>query len=488
MLVFLNSLWKEIIFMADIDIDDDEDVEEECLKLLKQKERREKKRDKWEAPTPVEISKKLEEIALAQADTVTFWKKLKEEEEREPAAISSHAPADVVKIAPQFERLFVSSPSFSPQDCHINAPLLEIIGPLPFFASIDQLVRPHVQQDLIASGFLFLSLRLKSSDKSFVIPDFLFDWLLSLISFSPNQHVPLPAFHTLSSLMASSQSLAYDGGVLAPSFSLASTSPEDEEEGLQTPKWRISWKRFTEILIKLGASPQKLTDLPDSHKEADHSVDGDIPPPNISLFNLDLLIQTLSVCVRFEGKTYSVKEIRLFMRTCCQLLLDPVGRLMKASIQEAIALLLDALPTMNGAVCQELCEDILSPIVSQSSQQRVLLAHDIPITSCRSRFFVAAFSYLALHRVISRPKARVSFLDRPMVTEVTKLLTVLQKQFLKKKISPFELCCALEFVDLLIHKDSLIKSADPTDFKAFSEAIKEFRQVGPHLISIFLDF
>ena len=484
---------------------DDDDVEQECLSLLRAKEKKEKKRRGLTSePSAEEIGQKLEEMAMAEAAGRVFWERMKEEDGRREEGGEGEKEEEggglrTVEGGKKKEengegasRLFVRPSAATSRDCEILASIAEIESVTPYLVTLGHLVRPHIQQDLLASGFLFSSLLLllRSPLKPpSPPPQFVFDWLLSLIAFSPNQHVPLPAFRTLSSLLSSSSSLVpLEAAVLGPSFG-SRVVTHDDEETHGSDNWKMSFQRFSEILVILGASHQKIpASLSTSIADLQPYISSESIPPSekhVSLFNLDLLIQSLSSCVRYEGIHYSLKDLTLFIRTCCQILLDPIGRHVKGSLQEAISLLLDALPNMNGPVCQELCEEICSPLVTHSHTQRLSLARDIPITSRRSRFFVASLSFLSLHRILDRLKAKVTFLDRPNVGEVTKLVHALQKKYLKGNIAPVDLCSALEFVDLLIHKESLVGSKDTSDFKVFLETIKELRQVLPYSVKSF---
>ena len=341
----------------------------------------------------------------------------------------------------------------------------EWLSDFPFFFGSGRCMVPtHVQHDLVASGFLHEILI--SSTKQ--IPHSMFDWLVNLICFCENQHVPIAAFRTIASVLTNTKD-----------FTLADPDPifSVPEKQLNTnSSWILSYDQFQDNLLILGANSEKfpskssptkpstngtysnssfLSNISSSanpkpssstYAYSPYSFNFSFPSssnlislhqrPNYFLQNIELLIHLIGILVISQNSHYeNTAELIYFFETCTMLLLDPTSSHISPSIVFALFRLLHAFPTFNENESLSLSIRLLSSEVSSHYSFWPRIALSIPTVSRRSRYFRYSFSFCALNSIVRNHLPNHLFQESPPICKGPNNINSLLLKFKNRKIS-----------------------------------------------------
>jgi hypothetical protein len=348
----------------------------------------------------------------------------------------------------------------------------QIANEIPFFIAPDNtIIATHVLHDLVASGFLHTFFWQKEN-----IPNYICDWLFSLICFCPNEHIPGPAFRTLSSFISGVE-MCVEMGTLTPNL-----DPSREPTSHTTKcKWVLTYDVFLQTLLTFGCDAQKLTETPYPKMTEETLIQRDKRSHTLTqtfpVYNFNLFIQTLGVCLQSQTQLYtSHNHLFHLIRICCQLLLDPLALTAKASLLNAILYLLHALPNFLPSDLKPLLTSLLQLPVTDQSHHWVKIALSLPITTKRAIVFKRCLAFSALKTIIGEPFPSLNFPNKPPINLIIKLIRTLFKKYFSSStpLSFSLLSDAIELIDILIDKDITQLKTDVIYYQKLFSLLRNF--------------
>ena len=355
-------------------------------------------------------------------------------------------------------------------------------APYLYHIGMSQTVPSHVQEDLVGSGYVYQHL-LRTGG---VVHPGICDWLLRLLSYSENEHVPGCALRAIAIILGERNLEEVDA--LGPDFRRPDEQQDDDDDlmmmGIETensssPKlsteWYITRDRFFSVLKNYGADMDLLIpsggveETTDKKREGEGGEKGD-EEESISVAkelretfptgNLDFLLRAMAVCITRKKAQYTQADIQSIVRACGCLLLDPVSSSVCTSVQSLLVMCLWSLESFAEKVSLTFCNELLS--VSPRHQHWVKIAMGLPVAQRREKYLRTSFSYCALARVLKLSAPTRLFASHPSVegtknNSVLGLVQTLTSLHSKKKISMRELGSALVFVDHCINKEEILR-------------------------------